>query len=273
MTPSSNETTRDPLDRDGLADQIITPGSLWTSVEVVESLTSTNEVMARRAEAGEAGRGAVLVAEEQTAGRGRRGRSWTAPPRSSVTASALVTPTGERTTWGWIPLLTSLALSDAVETLGVSASVKWPNDLVVGSAKLAGVLCEVVTTPVGPSIVVGFGINVCQTTDELPQPDATSLLLCGGSTDRARLLTESLRSFERWYGRWSGGDERVMAEYVERSSTLGSDVVASIPDGTVLNGRAVRIDANGNLVLEVGGAERQVVAADVVHLRPTRLPP
>jgi BirA family biotin operon repressor/biotin-[acetyl-CoA-carboxylase] ligase len=141
---------------------------MWTSLDVVDSLGSSNATLAQRALSGAAEPGAVLLAEEQTTGRGRRGRGWVAPKYSSVMMSVLVRPSVEQSRWGWLPLLTALAVVDAVGALGVQAVIKWPNDVLIAEAKLAGVLCEVVQTPEGPCLVAGCGINVHQSAGELP---------------------------------------------------------------------------------------------------------
>lgn len=187
--------------------------------------------------------------------------------------SVLVVPDVEPATWGWVPLLTALAVADAVEQAGVTASIKWPNDIEVGGAKLAGVLCEAVPTPRGHALVAGFGVNVDQWAGELPGPDATSLRLSAGRLDRRRLLVDCLLAWETWYHRWLVGDETLMEKYVARSSTLGRDVDAHLPDGVVLRGRALRLDPSGQLVLDTEGNEQVIAAADVVHVRPSGLRP
>jgi BirA family biotin operon repressor/biotin-[acetyl-CoA-carboxylase] ligase len=269
---STRDLARAPLDRTSLAASIIRPGGPWSSLEVVDTLGSSNETLSLAATSGTASPGAVLVAEEQTAGRGRRGRGWVAPQYSSVMVSVLVQPDSEPARWGWLPLLTALAVVQGVNTLGVEASIKWPNDVLVGEAKLAGVLCEVVQTPTGPAVVAGWGINVDQGVAELPGPEATSVRLAGGVVDRARLLVACLDAWDEWFRRWGAGDATVLTSYHEHSSTLGRAVRVSLPDGGELLGTAVRLDANGSLVLDVDGRERSIAAADVVHLRAPGLP-
>jgi BirA family biotin operon repressor/biotin-[acetyl-CoA-carboxylase] ligase len=241
---------------------------MWTSVEVAESLTSSNDVLAERARSGAAGHGAVLITEEQTQGRGRRGREWAAPRYSSVMMSILVRPEVDESQWGWVPLVTALAVTDAVRSAGVAVSIKWPNDVMVGDSKLGGILGEVVAVPDGNAVVVGWGVNVDQTADELPVAGATSLRLSGGSRDRERLVVDCLRAWEMWVGRWqSEASGEVLQESRRRSSTLGRRVDVSLPDGTTVSGTAIGLDARGHLVLEVEGSTVTVAAADVVHLR------
>lgn len=245
---------------------------MWTSLDVADSLGSSNATLAQLALSGAAEPGAVLLAEEQTTGRGRRGRGWVAPKYSSVMMSVLVRPLVEQSRWGWLPLLTALAVVDAVGALGVQAGIKWPNDVLIAEAKLAGVLCEVVQTPEGPCVVAGCGINVHQRADELPSSAATSVFAAGGVADRELLAVEYLVAWERWFERWVANDPNVHTRYVERSSTLGSEVQLDLPDGQVMHGTATSLDRNGRLVIRSDGVERAIAAADVVHLRPDHLP-
>ncbi|MEO8107124.1 MAG: biotin--[acetyl-CoA-carboxylase] ligase, partial [Actinomycetes bacterium] len=154
-----------------------------------------------------------------------------------------------------------------VSTFGVKASLKWPNDVMVGSRKLCGVLCEVVPTPAGNTVVAGWGVNVDQNERELPIGAATSVLMAGGVVDRSGLLVQMLQSWERWYGRWERRDASVPTTYVEYSDTLGRMVRAQLPDGGQLEGLAAGISDSGGLVIADDGVHHEVAAADVVHLR------
>src|SRR5215468_7129138 len=152
------------------------PG-LWREVRVVEETGSTNADLLAEAQAG-AGEGLVLVAEAQTAGRGRMGRRWISPPRRALTFSVLLRPAVPAGLLGWVPLLAGVAVASALEhTAGVDARLKWPNDVLAGGAKLAGILAE----RWGGAIVVGTGINVLQERGELPVPTATSLVMARGT--------------------------------------------------------------------------------------------
>lgn len=200
-----SDLDRPPLNVTALRRGLLRPDALWTSLEVVESTGSTNTDLAGRARTGAVGEGAVLVAEEQTAGRGRLERTWTAPPRSGLFLSVHLEPGDipvER--WGWVPLLAGVAAATGLaKSAGVDMSLKWPNDLLVSvegeERKTGGILGEFA----GDGIVVGLGINVSLRADELPAPTAGSLALAGAvSTDRETLLRAVLRSLEDWYGRW-----------------------------------------------------------------------
>jgi BirA family biotin operon repressor/biotin-[acetyl-CoA-carboxylase] ligase len=219
----------------------------------------------------------VLVAEHQTAGRGRLGRAWEAPPRAGLTLSVLLRPgpgvPPDR--WGWVPLLAGVAVSRALaRTAQIDVRLKWPNDVQVDGRKLAGILAE----RAGDALVVGMGVNVSLTAEELPGPAATSLAAEGARTlDRDTLLRALLRELGRTYRGWrlGGGDPAagLRDAYVERCATLGRPVRVSLPGGGELLGEAVDVDAEGRLVVATPGAGgtgaglQAVASGDVVHVR------
>jgi BirA family biotin operon repressor/biotin-[acetyl-CoA-carboxylase] ligase len=152
------------------------PG-LWREVQVVEETGSTNADLLVKARSG-ADEGLVLVAEAQTSGRGRMGRRWISPPRRALTFSVLLRPAVPAGLLGWVPLLAGVAVASALQqTAGVDARLKWPNDVLVDGAKIAGILAE----RWGNAVVIGTGINVLQQRGELPVPTATSLLVAQGA--------------------------------------------------------------------------------------------
>jgi BirA family biotin operon repressor/biotin-[acetyl-CoA-carboxylase] ligase len=258
-----DETGRPPLD----AERLLTPG--WR-VEVTDASPSTNADVAARARAGEPA-GLVVVTEHQTAGRGRLDRVWVTPPRAALTFSLLVRPAAVPVTrWPWLPLLTGLAVAEAVRAVaGVPATLKWPNDVLVGDLKLAGILVERVEAPPGAAAVVGVGLNVWSTRAELPVETATSLALAGGSTDRSALLAGALTRFSHWYGAWSAArGAGLRPSYKDACSTLGREVRVDLPAGEPLHGRAVDVDADGRLLVDDGRTVRALGAGDVVHVRP-----
>ena len=223
--------------------------------------------------------GAVLIAENQIAGRGRNGRTWSAVSRAQVTMSMSIPTAGlPAATWGWVPLVTGLAVVDAVsEVAGVRAGLKWPNDVLAGpeSGKLAGILAEV-SVPAAV-IVVGVGLNVSLRQEELPDPGATSLLALGaGDVDRTTLVAATLRQMARRVDalrRSEGVDPELVAEYAERSLTVGRRVRATLPGDREVVGQAVGVDEQGRLRIDTGdtgtGSDVVVVSAgDIVHLRP-----
>jgi BirA family biotin operon repressor/biotin-[acetyl-CoA-carboxylase] ligase len=270
---------RAPLDAGALGRAVIRPGGLWRAVEVLASTGSTNADLLTRAVAG-APEGLVLVAEEQTAGRGRMGRSWVSPPRAALTFSLLVRPHAVAPARrGWLPLLAGVAVASAVHAVtGVQARLKWPNDVLAGPAKLGGILAEAA----GHAVVIGIGLNVSTEPGELPPPGpapggtlaATSLRALGAvGLDREPLLAAILAAFEHWYQAWrqaGGHPDRcgLRAEYTRLCATIGREVRVERPAGQLLSGLAAGVDPDGRLLVRVSsGAEVPVAAGDVVHLR------
>jgi BirA family biotin operon repressor/biotin-[acetyl-CoA-carboxylase] ligase len=247
----------------------------WTTVEVLEEAGSTNAVVTERAQAaGRAGapHGLVVVTEHQTAGRGRLGRSWETPPRAALTFSVLVRPdpAAAGSPWPLLPLLTGVAVVDGIAAAGgPRCGLKWPNDVLVEDLKVGGLLAERIDTPDGPAAVLGVGLNVTTTADELPVPTASSLLLATGrAPDREAVLVSVLERLGDLLDAWARGDSSaLLAAYRGRCVTLGRRVRAELPGGTSIEGEAVRIDDDGALVLRSDGGERTVSAGDVVHVR------
>jgi BirA family transcriptional regulator, biotin operon repressor / biotin---[acetyl-CoA-carboxylase] ligase len=243
-------------------------------LEVVESTGSTNADLVAAAGTGAPDR-TVLVAELQTSGRGRLGRSWTSPRGAGLTFSVLLRPVQvPPRRLGWLPLLAGLSLLRTVRRLtALDAALKWPNDLLVGPcrAKCAGLLAEMA----GPgAVVLGIGLNVRTRPEELPEGvNATSLLAEGADVRRDELLVALLRQLcadeERWRG--AGGDPDAVglrADYRAACATLGSTVRVEQPAGAALLATAVDVDADGRLVVEdEQGRPRAIAAGDVVHLR------
>jgi BirA family biotin operon repressor/biotin-[acetyl-CoA-carboxylase] ligase len=269
---SALDPSRPPLDDTALVESA---GPRWR-VEVVEASPSTNADVARRARDGEPA-GLVVVAEHQSAGRGRLDRVWVTPPRAALTVSMLVEPGAVPPgRWPWLPLLTGLAVSEAVrEVAGLEARLKWPNDVLVADSdeerKVAGVLVELVDRPGGTAAVVGVGLNVSSTREELPVGTATSLTLAGAEhPDRGALLLALLAAFARRFDGWSGqGGAGVRAPYAAVCSTLGREVRVALPEGRTLQGRAVDVDDDGRLLVDDGTRVHALGAGDVVHVRPT----
>lgn len=268
-----DDLRRPPLDRGALAQALTRPGSLWTHVHVVEESPSTNAELARRAQEG-APAGSVLVADHQTAGRGRLGRSWVTPPGSALTFSVLLDPGRvPLRRWPWLPLVAGIAVAEGVRRVaGVDCELKWPNDVLVADRKLAGILAERVEGPSGALAVVGVGLNVSMAAEELPVPTATSLALeAATTTDRSVVLREVLRTFEALFVQWcaDAGDPALglHAAYVRRCATVGREVRVDLPDGEQLTGTAAGVDADGRLEVRTASGARTLGAGDVVHVR------
>jgi BirA family biotin operon repressor/biotin-[acetyl-CoA-carboxylase] ligase len=270
----SSTPERPSLDVERLRTALGTSSSLY-AVEVVDAAPSTNALVAARAREG-ASEGLVVAAEHQTAGRGRLDRTWVTPPRAALTFSLLVAPGRVPVDrWPWLPLLTGLAVSEGVRrAAGVEASLKWPNDVLVDGLKVAGILVERVETPTGAVAVVGVGLNVSTTRDELPVPSATSLRLAGAtSLDRSALLGAVLRAFTASYDGWlSAAGHGLRTSYARACSTIGQRVRVGLPTGETLHGSATGVDERGRLLVDDGTRVHALGAGDVVHVRPDRDP-
>ncbi len=287
MTPDARERWSDlerPPLRAEVSRQVLADSRLWRELTVVAETGSTNADLAARAVGEDLAEGVVLTADHQAAGRGRLGRTWSAPPRSGLAVSVLLTPREVAAArWSWLPLLTGLAVVDVLQRVcGLPATLKWPNDVLVGEGvgeavgerKVSGILAERVEAPSGPAVVVGTGLNVSLTAEELPVPTATSLALEGSATtDREVLLRAYLRALEHRYGRWrsTGGDARasdIAAAYRESCSTIGRTVRVAVPSGETVEGTAEGVDDEGRLLVHDGAARTHALSAgDVTQVR------
>jgi BirA family transcriptional regulator, biotin operon repressor / biotin---[acetyl-CoA-carboxylase] ligase len=306
---------REALDEAAVADAVLPGSRLFTSVRVVAETGSTNADLLAAARCGARPGpglvGAVLAAENQTAGRGRLDRRWQSQPGAALTFSVLLRPAGvPPSSRGWLPLLAGVAVASALSAeTGVDVQLKWPNDVLASpggagpggelandrvrnggpagpstdggertndppssGGKLAGILAE----QAADAVVVGIGLNVSSTRDELPSAQATSLWLAGAAApDRQSVLVGILRQLEYWYLRWADGPDPgdaiasgLRAEYLRWCATVGRDVRVELPGGTILTGRASDVDRVGQLVIRAGdGSLHPVSAGDVVHVR------
>jgi BirA family transcriptional regulator, biotin operon repressor / biotin---[acetyl-CoA-carboxylase] ligase len=244
---------------------------LWTSVEVVARTGSTNADLLRRG----GPEGQVLVAEEQIAGRGRMGRSWVSQPGAALTFSFLLRPAAvPPARRGWLPLLTGVAVASAVRgATGLDATLKWPNDVLLGGRKLAGILAE----QSGDFVVIGIGLNVATAPEALPSGAgglrATSLAIEGVDVSREVLLAGILSQLERWYVAFrenpSAEAAGLLVEYRRLCGTLGRAVRVELPGGQILAGLAEDVDSDGRLLVTEPGtpAPIPVSAGDVIHVR------
>jgi BirA family biotin operon repressor/biotin-[acetyl-CoA-carboxylase] ligase len=216
---------------------------------------------------GRPGHGLVLVADEQTAGRGRLGRSWVSRPGDGLTFSVRLDVPSTVTAWGWIPLMAGLTVAEAVDAAGArDIGVKWPNDVVGGGGKVAGILSQ----RDGDAAIVGIGLNL-QFCGPRPDPAAVGVAELGGASDGAALLTAVLRGLDHRFTTFvsAAGDAArsgLMEDYSRRCSTLGRRVRVSTPAGAH-EGTARSVDAEGHLVVSTADGIRVVAAADVTLLR------
>ena len=253
-----------------LREALVTAGSLWSELRVLQETGSTNADAAGAARQG-APEGLVVVAEVQTAGRGRAGRHWNAPLRSGLAVSVLLRPPpATRASWGWLPLMAGVAVVESVTQLsGLPLGLKWPNDVLVDDRKLAGLLAEVVED----AVVLGLGLNVTLRPDERPVPAATSLQIEGSHTiDREPVLRAVLRELATRYRSFldHGGDADAAglhAAYRSASASLGQQVRVSLPGGRLVTGEVLDVDTAGRLVVRTGDGIEAFAAGDVVHLR------
>jgi BirA family biotin operon repressor/biotin-[acetyl-CoA-carboxylase] ligase len=254
-----------PVDADALRSTL---GERWPRIAVVDETESTNaDLLADEA----APDRSALVAEHQLSGRGRLNRAWISRPGAGLTFSVLLRPQAPIVTWGWLPLLAGVALHAAVvDSTGVGAGLKWPNDLLVGPQQLkaAGILAQTS----GEAVVIGIGLNVSAT--ELPVESATSLALCGATRlDRTELLAAILTQLDGRVLEWTAaaGDAEasgLASAYRAVCTTLGQVVNVTSTQGPVISGSAVDIDSTGRLIVRTALGEQAVGAGDVEHVRP-----
>ena len=218
----------------------------------------------------------MIVAERQSAGRGRLDRAWQSPPRAGIAVSVLLRPRDvPPARYGKQPQHTKKTHTETVRRVAeVDAYLKWPNDLLLtGDRKCAGILAESVAGEGDPAVVLGIGLNTHLRADELPRPDATSLALAGAAVhDRDPLLRQLLRGLSVWYGRWAeaGGhpvESGLREAYLFHSGTIGRRVQVELPDGALLEGVAADIDDDGRLLVTTADGAHPIADGDVVHLR------
>lgn len=226
-------------------------------VRVLEEVSSTQDELKNELVSS----GDCVVAEFQSAGRGRLERKFDSIPNVALLFSFYVQPQRQRE-WGWIPLIAGLATTRALNDMTASSAykTKWPNDVICESGKVAGILCE----RFGAGIIVGIGINVSTTPEELPVDTASSIFIESGLVlDRNALLPALLLSFEELLARWESGAD-LAPIYRALSQTIGSAVRVLLPNSSAIEGRAIGVDEEGRLQLESGDL---IGAGDVLHLR------
>ena len=236
--------------------------------------TNTDLLAGAKAQPSDFGHLSVLVAGEQTAGRGRSGREWQAPAGSSLFVSVLLRPGAvPATQFAWLPLIAGLAMANAVSQFASSqrAKVKWPNDVLIGDKKVCGVLSELLPDATG--VVVGAGVNVFQSEEQLPVETATSLAIEGihieSIDDLLAAYLKNLRGLVDDFIALAGevGGSELHEQISEACATLGREVRVVLPDDKEFSGEAINIDMVGRLVVKNNSETRSVSVGDVVHLR------
>ena len=272
-TPAAIAASRAPLRRADF-DDVVGPGRPLSRLDIVASSPSTNTALLSLVAGRPDGWGhlSAYVADHQTAGRGRAGRSWATPDRAALTGSFVLRPSIARSEYGWAPLVVGLATVRALRRMGVGAFLKWPNDVVVEHGardisewgrwrKVVGILCEAV--PNEGAIVAGIGINVSQDAAELPVPHAASLATLGASSlDRVALLRALAAELRDAVAAWERGDD-IPALVTAACATIGWDVAVDVPGADPVTGTAVALTASGGLLVRTTNGDREVLAGDV----------
>jgi len=250
------DTPRAPLDQSRITAAL----SRYWRVSVVDLTTSTQDDLATKANAGEAKNGDVIIANYQSAGRGRLDRTFIAPASTALLFSIYLQPQRERDDWGFLPLLAGFSIADTLRKINANVSIKWPNDLLIDEMKIGGII----STAAGSGVVIGIGINVSTTASELPVETATSLKIAGVSKlDRNLLLPLLLNAFETDFTAWNQG-ESFLERYSQLSATRGREVTIIGPAESAMRSRVQSFDEQGRLHLEDG---QIVTVGDVIHLR------
>lgn len=242
-----------------------------TKILRYESLSSTNSEAARLAGLG-AEEGLVVVADEQTAGRGRLQRKWISPKGAGLYSSILLHPEIPQESWSLITFVAALAVNDALfEACSLQTDIKWPNDLLASERKICGILAEVVETSKGRGIVLGIGINLTNEAfpEELRSHAISVMEAIGSSPEREAILSSLLKALARWYAllHEDGSSERILAEWTRRSSYAEGKLVRIVNGDETITGVTRGLETDGGLRLETETRLLTIRAGDVVSLR------
>jgi BirA family biotin operon repressor/biotin-[acetyl-CoA-carboxylase] ligase len=240
-----------------------------------ESLPSTNTEVARLAAQG-AAEGVAIVADEQTAGRGRLQRAWSSPKGAGLYFSILLRPVLAMQRWPLITFVAALAVGDALrEAAAVETDIKWPNDLLASERKICGILAEAIETPAGRAVVVGIGINL---TNEAFPADLVNVATSvahesGRPAEREGILSALLQALSRWYSllHEPDGAEKIVAAWASRSSYATGKLVQVTNGDEVLQGVTRGVENDGALRLETTHGLQLIRAGDVTSVRPARM--
>ena len=251
--------------------------SLGKNLHILAKTPSTNLLGLTLADSGEP-HGTAIIAEHQTAGKGRLERSWVSPPNKNIYCSVILKQPELEKYLPWIPLITGLAIAEAIETNHSTAlSLKWPNDLLVQDKKLGGILCQGTTRKNDISaLIVGFGINVNSVPEDFPHELRTILTSLyqesGRFCNRNFLLSSILNNLEKWYEKLAMKNlNEIHLAYSASCTTLGKDVCCTLTGSRNINGRATEIGKDGSLLITPFEARTKktvaVHSADVKHIR------
>jgi len=241
-----------------------------------DSLPSTNTKLAQLAARG-AAEGLSVMAEEQTAGRGRKQRSWSSPKGAGLYFSILLRPELPLYLWPLLTFMAALAVGDALQNaFDLQTDIKWPNDLLAGERKICGILSETVDTPAGRAVIVGIGINLTRQAYPSDLQDvATSV---EEQTGRVPVKEAVIRSLEEAVARWyevlqkDGGDKAVLQTWTDRSPYAEGKLIDVVNGEETFRGVTRGLEADGALRVETESAGIRVVrAGDVVSVRSSSL--
>lgn len=236
-----------------------------------ESLPSTNTELARRASEG-AAEGLAIVADEQTAGRGRLQRAWSSPKGAGLYFSILLRPAIAQNYWPLITFMAAIAVGDALrEAAGLETDIKWPNDLLSGERKICGILAEAIDTPAGRAVILGIGINL---TENAFPPELANVAISvseatGRPPERERILAALLTALSGWYPLLER-PEQIIDTWSNRSSYAIGKLVQVSNGDDVWQGTTCGVEPDGALRLRTSSGEVKLVrAGDVYSIRPT----
>jgi BirA family biotin operon repressor/biotin-[acetyl-CoA-carboxylase] ligase len=241
-------------------------GDSYWRVSLFQSIPSTQIKLVEMLKVEKLPAGTVLIADHQSAGRGRLTRTFETPPQVAVLLSTVLYPIRNPADQGWIPLIVGVAAVNAISKYcGLAPQLKWPNDLLIGELKVGGIIAE----QFEDCVVVGIGINVFQEVNELPVPTATSLILeCeeGVITTREELIAHLLQEIRNEFDAWNLANDNVeiLRKYSKLSATLGSKIKLDFQNGDTKESTATGIAENGGLLISSG---ETIVSADITHLR------
>jgi BirA family biotin operon repressor/biotin-[acetyl-CoA-carboxylase] ligase len=235
--------------------------SQYWRVSVVDLTASTQSDLAELVNSSVAKSGELIVAEFQSAGRGRLDRTFEAPPQSALLFSFYLKPKRVQSDWSFLSFLAAIAMHEVIsENTSETVTLKWPNDILIGEKKVAGLLAQ----QISDGVIIGIGLNVAMNTAELPVPTAISLALADSKNlDRNSLLINFLNQFENIFNQWESGTNFI-EKYHQISATIGRKVRVEVIGRDPIEGDAVAISAQGALILSDGF---EVNVGDIVHLR------
>jgi len=262
MTPNVEFIGTEPLDAQVISDFLRQFGSSWDQVRVLPTVDSTNTELARDISSVKPGIVRVLVAEEQTGGLGRLGRHWSTEHGKGIALSIGIDTSEVSQEMSALPLVVGLAVIRAMSLVGVSANLKWPNDVVFqnddGSVRKCG---GILVQKVEHAFVIGIGINVTHQVADLPTEIATSLQLEGYEVSRNELIARIICALESTLIK----DMQWLSDYLDVCSSIGREVIVHQLSGENIQGQAISVTPSGALVLATDDAQVEITIGDVEH--------